>query len=83
MNKFIITIKEGATQYGDNWEEAFSPKNALLFSARDLSHTPEDAILGRDLFSAYDYIKAVEFGMALQKQGYDTLDIIYTQSNEE
>lgn len=32
---------------------------------------PEDAIIGRDLFDAHDYVAALNLGIELAKKGYD------------
>lgn len=42
----------------------------------DLNEAPEDAIIGRDLFDAEDYLAAVRFGIALGKLGYTDLYVI-------
>lgn len=44
---------------------------SIDFSAYNLNECPEDAIIGRGLFSAYDYIKALNKGIKLAKMGYD------------
>ena len=36
----------------------------------DLDECPEDAILGRDLFSAWEFIETLELGMKLAQEGY-------------
>ena len=46
------------------------------FSVHDLCECPEDAIIGRDLFDANDFIYAVRFGMDLRDKGYTDLQII-------
>ena len=45
------------------------------FSVHDLCECPEDAIIGRDLFDADDFIYAVRFGMDLRDKGYTDLQI--------
>ena len=44
---------------------------SIDFSAYNLNECPEDAIIGRDLFSAYDYIRVLNKGIELAKMGYD------------
>ena len=47
------------------------PKNGkVVFSAHNLAECPEDAIIGRDIFDAHDWLRAVNFGIELAKQGY-------------
>lgn len=57
--------------------------NKQLFSACDLTETPEDCTLFRDLFNAWDYIEAIEYGMNLAKEGYDEIDYIVERDEEE
>ena len=45
------------------------------FKVYDLSECPEDAIIGRDLFDAYDYIDAIKFGMQLANEGYTDIEV--------
>ena len=42
----------------------------INFWVHDLSECPEDAILGRDLFTGADYLDAIELGMKLAQEGY-------------
>lgn len=56
--------------------------NEEVFSAYNLNECPEDAIISRDLFNAWDFIKAIELGMKLAKEGYVKLNIT-TAENEE
>ena len=44
------------------------------FRVYNLSECPEDAIIGRDLFDADDYLRAVKYGMKLAQQGYDDVE---------
>ena len=41
-----------------------------IFSVCNLCETPEDAIIGRDLFNAGDYLDAVRLGIKLANFGY-------------
>ena len=43
----------------------------LLFDVYNLTDCPEDAIVGRSLFSSSDWVDAVKLGMELARQGYD------------
>lgn len=47
----------------------------LLFDVYDLTDYPEDAIIGRSLFSTSNWINAVRFGMELFRQGYDDVTL--------
>lgn len=44
-----------------------------LFRVYDLCDCPEDAIIGRDLFDAHQWLEAVRYGMELAKQGYTSV----------
>lgn len=45
----------------------------LLFDVYNLTDCPEDAIVGRSLFSSSNWIDAVRLGMELSRQGYDDI----------
>ena len=51
----------------------------MQFSVSNLCECPEDAIIGRDLFDADDYIRAVRIGMRLAQEGYTDLDVEYNK----
>ena len=57
----------------NNWEkesqELLDEKGNLIYEVYDLTDCPEDATIHRGLFSAYDYIEAVKYGMHLARQG--------------
>ena len=48
-----------------------------VFVAYNLDQCPEDAIIGRELFNAGEYIEAVQLGMNLAAQGYNCIEIDY------
>lgn len=47
----------------------------VSYSVYDLCECPEDAKIGRDLFSGREYINAIKLGMELAKQGYTGIEI--------
>lgn len=51
------------------------------FRVSDLNEDSEDAIIGRDLFDADDFIYAVRFGMDLRDCGYT--DLLITEEEYE
>lgn len=54
------------------------------FRVSDMCECPEDAIIGRDLFTADDFIDAVRFGMDLAKKGYTDIDLArFTYNDRE
>lgn len=46
-----------------------------LFYVTNLAECPEDAIIGRDLFSSRDWLSAVRYGIALAGQGYTDVEL--------
>lgn len=52
-----------------------------IFKVYNLTHCPEDAIIERSLFNAYDYVKALNKGIALAKAGYD--EVVFSEEFEE
>lgn len=44
-----------------------------MFSVYNLAECPEDAIIGRDLFDAHDWLGVVKYGIWLAKQGYTSV----------
>lgn len=41
-----------------------------VFDVWNLDECPEDAIIDRSLFDAYDWLRAVKYGIELAQQGY-------------
>ena len=65
-------------EYEDDYVvgERVHDNDKLIFDVYDLTECPEDATICRDLFNAYDYIKAVRYGIELAKQGYDEVEYV-------
>ena len=67
-------------EYDDDWEvstqEIDFDELGIYFKVYDMSECPEDAIIGRDLFTAEEYIEALKKGIELAQMGYT--DIKYT-----
>lgn len=57
----------------------FINNDMMQFSVSNLCECPEDAIIGRDLFDADDYLRAVRTGMRLAQEGYTDLDVEYNK----
>lgn len=78
-NLFIMELNEGedfqklAWNYNDE---------AGFFRVCNLNESPEDAIIGRDLFDAEDFIDAVRFGMDLRENGYTGIHVIRSMRRE-
>lgn len=72
--KFKVTREYD--NYGRIYYEKVNDENGdWIFDVTDLTETPEDATIDRDLFNTDDYIHAVEFGMELAKAGYDEIEV--------
>lgn len=52
---------------------------SISYWVSNLNDCPEDAIIPRDLFSAEDYIKALELGMELRDKGYTEISVTYKE----
>lgn len=71
----------------DDWvglcgESILDEKEGINFSVYNLAECPEDAIIGRGLFDAYDYVEALEKGMELARKGYTKIETIEIDSEE-
>ena len=79
MKEFELKFSEHKGEYGVTEQEVWSdiPDEKVSFSVYNLCECPEDAIIGRDLFDASDFIRAVELGFRIAKRGYD--EIIVTE----
>jgi hypothetical protein len=75
MKKILNLYVEQSYYYGVTYEQV-SDEGKNIFSVYNLNECPEDAIIGRDLFDAYDYIRAVRYGIELAKQGYDEVEYV-------
>lgn len=76
-------MKEYIIKFSDNhnydhrrqvvWSDNEDEKIKLRVS--DLNERPEDAIIGRDLFDADDFIRLLKLGFAIAKRGYDCITV--------
>ena len=77
--KYPMTITEYHDDYNDRICAQKIEWNYDNFKGRfrvcDLCECPEDAIIGRDLFTAYDFIEAIKFGIDLAHKGYTGLEL--------
>ena len=78
MKTLTLKIYEKFDRYDDyvRSHEIYCNEDGVSidFDAYSLNKYPEDAIIGRDLFDAYDYIRALNKGIELAKMGYDQVD---------
>ena len=66
-----LTVIEGNDDCAS--QEINDTENGISFSVHDLYECPEDAVIGRDLFDAYNYIKALNKGIELAGKGYTSV----------
>lgn len=75
MNEYQVKVVNTMSIWGDsNVQELFSlmddgPKTHYYVC--DLTDCPEDAVVYRDLFSAYEYVDALNKGIEIAKAGFD------------
>jgi hypothetical protein len=77
--KLLYLYEEAQECKGTVYQEVSNPEEdvdgiSTNFSVCDLSDCPEDAIIGRSLFDAKDYLRAIRTGMKLAKYGYEDVD---------
>lgn len=76
---FNVTVEwEPDTSYGDDCpysETLIDEGGNTLYSVCNLYECPEDAIIVRDLVSAYDIIRFIELGMRLHAEGYTSIKV--------
>ena len=72
----VFDLAEEVSDYEGVWYQALFDRDGHcpVFSASNLNECPEDAIIGRDLFDAGDYIRAVRYGIMLAQQGYTNVE---------
>lgn len=70
--KFFKMHEEGEP-YENLSQEVSDPESGkTLYSVYDMAvNCPEDAVICRDLVSAHQWLKIVNYGIELAKQGYD------------
>ncbi len=76
MKTLKIKLEEYIDKYGDCYgQELWSEDENIHYLVSNLSECPEDAIIGKDLVSAYEIADFIELGMELTKKGYDKIYI--------
>ena len=75
--KLHVKISEECDRWGDVFHQKVVCTEVpdVNYSVRDLCDCPEDAIIHRDLVSAYDYIDILKLGMRLAFDGYTDIEI--------
>lgn len=80
----VLDYSESKDDYEDvRGQELYNEIEKIDFSVYNLADCPEDAIIGRDLFTADDYIDALHKGMELARKGYTDIEINEIESEEE
>ena len=85
MKEFELKVTEREREYdGVTMQKVWSDNEdeRVRFYVRNLCKCPEDAIIGRDLFDAQDFISAVELGFRIAKRGYDKIVVTDVPYNE-
>lgn len=79
---YVVKIFEEADSYGSVHHQGVINKdtNEVLYAISNMSECPEDAVIGRGLFTADEYVDAIRFGMNLASQGYT--DIIVERDKQ-
>ena len=74
MKEFVINFSDNEN-YEDHAQRVWSDNKDqnIHFYVYDLYDCPEDATIGRDLFSGEDFINAIELGFKIAKSGYDKI----------
>lgn len=67
---FKLDAPEGYDYYYEHQEVTDPDTGKTVFSVYNLADCPEDAIIGRSLFDAHDWLDAVKYGIELARQGY-------------
>ena len=78
-----LRIKVYEDDFGDvRGEEIEKNEENISFSVFNLDECPEDAIIGRNLFTSVVYIRALNQGIELAKKGYTGV-AYYAEQNEK
>ncbi len=64
----LVIVRDG---YGSDYSHTVMHNGKEVGMSRDLSECPEDAILGRDLFTGREMISLIKLGYALGKAGVE------------
>lgn len=73
---FKVVVNQEKDEYEGVCYERIN-NDMMQFSVGNLCECPEDAIIGRAMFDADNYIRAVRIGMNLAQEGYTDLDVEY------
>lgn len=82
IKRFEVHEQESSDYYTE-YQHVKDERGKVEFSVHNLAECPEDAIIGRDLFDARDWLNAVKYGMELAKQGYDEIEYVTVEDEED
>lgn len=68
--RFELHFKDSYDYYVDYQTVKDPDDNKTMFHVYNLAECPEDAIIGRDLFNAHEWLEAVNEGIRLGQMGY-------------
>lgn len=78
LKEFELKVTERENKYdGVTMQKVWSDNEdeKVSFSVYNLSECSEDAIIGRSLFDAGDFIGTVKLGFRIAKRGYDKITV--------
>ena len=81
-----VTIYQEPEEWGGgihSQEVSSKDYDHIHYSVYNMCDCPEDAMIGRDLFSAEDYVDALKLGMKLAEMGYTDIETDYNNSAYE
>ena len=76
-----VEVKTSQSKYGYS-RNVVLVDDKKIAHIQDLSESPEDAIIGRDLIDGNDIVRYIEMGYAAAKRGEELLTI-YTEGGED
>ncbi len=80
---YCYTMKYRGDEFDENYAEwLVTPDGTSPFFVRNIEEAC-DAVVGRELFTARDYVDAVNDGIALGRMGYTSAEIIDVEQSEE
>lgn len=80
----VLDYSERTDSYGDiRGQSVVNKHEGIYFGVSNLDECPEDAIIGRDLFAADDYIDTLNKGIELAKKGYTSVIVREVENEEE
>jgi hypothetical protein len=82
--ELILDYIESYDDYGElRGQEVSNDEENIYFGVCNLCECPEDAIIGRDLFTADNYVEALNKGIELAKEGYSKVILGEAQKDDE